>query len=116
MTIVTLLLAGMLGVALRWGVGLMAAGTSFPVGTLVVNALGGFLMGWLQGQPALSANMKLVLGVGFLGAFTTYSAYSWDTLKLWQAGQWWLAGINVILNNIFALGLCGLGYSLASSN
>lgn len=116
MTTVTLLLAGMAGVALRWGVNLLTPAYPFPIATLVVNGLGGLAMGWIQAQPGIADHVKVVLGVGLLGAFTTFSAYSWETLKLWQAGQVGLALLNVLANNIVALGLCGLGFTMASSN
>lgn len=116
MTTVTVLLAGVAGVGLRWAVSLLTPAYPFPIATLVVNGLGGFAMGWIQAQPGFPDHVKIVLGVGLLGAFTTFSAYSWETLKLWQAGEVGLALLNVLANNIIALGLCWLGFTLASSN
>ena len=110
MVAIAILSAAAVGAALRWGLQTAFAAMMFPAATLIVNAMGGFLMGFLQAQTHLSPNVKVVLGVGFLGALTTFSAYSWETFKLLQSGQFGWAMLNVVGNNVLALGLCGLGY------
>lgn len=84
---------GALGAGARYlasGAALAWLGAAFPWGTLVVNLAGGLLMGVLAGSLArLSAGepWRLFLGVGVLGGFTTFSAFSLDTVTLVQRGQ-----------------------------
>ncbi|MFQ6370945.1 fluoride efflux transporter CrcB [Shewanella sp. YIC-542] len=80
-------------------------GTGFPFGTLVVNVLGSFMMGtvFALGQVShISPEIKALIGVGLLGALTTFSTFSNETLLLIQAGEWLKAFLNVVLN----LGIC----------
>jgi CrcB protein len=71
------------------------AGAEFPWATMAVNVLGslalGFLMAWLQTR-APSAHVRELIGVGFLGSFTTFSTYSYETVALVRAGEVWRAG------------------------
>ncbi|MBA4782361.1 MAG: fluoride efflux transporter CrcB [Rhizobiales bacterium] len=90
-------LGGAVGAASRHLVGLVALralGPGFPVGTLVVNILGSFLMGLLiailarKGAAITSATeWRLFLATGVLGGFTTFSAFSLDAVLLWQRGE-----------------------------
>lgn len=70
-------------------------GGFFPWGTFVVNALGSFLLGfsliWLQSTLA-SAEMRTMVTIGFLGSFTTFSTFSYETLAMLRDGEWWRAG------------------------
>jgi CrcB protein len=84
-------LGGAIGSVARYATVLVAArvfGTGFPVGTLLVNVLGSFAMGlafvYLSEREMLRHAPLLM--VGFLGGFTTFSAFSLDALKLWDAG------------------------------
>jgi len=75
------------------------AGPVFPWGTLVVNVLGSFLLGLLM-QLALSTELvspdvRVVLGVGFLGGFTTYSSFNYETLRLLEERSWAFACGNI---------------------
>ncbi len=64
-----------------------AAGTGWPWSTLSVNVIGGFLMGVLAGRVADSGDpVRLLLGVGFLGGFTTFSAFSLESVEMIQRG------------------------------
>ena len=64
----------------------------FPTGTLAVNVIGslaiGFLAGALAGRVVTGAAIRLLVMAGFLGAFTTFSAFSYESIQLWQAGRW----------------------------
>jgi CrcB protein len=86
--------AGGIGTALRYGVGLAAArslGGALPYGTLLVNIVGSFALAVvaeaMAGRTLLGVEARLVLGVGLLGGFTTYSSFNLETLRLAQAGQ-----------------------------
>lgn len=111
---------GAVGAAARYGVyaWMAAVGrTAFPWGTLLVNTGGSLLAGVLlvmltQGHPA-QVGARLFLVVGFLGAFTTFSAFSVDTLLLAQAGHWRAALVNVLCNVVLAIAGCVAGALLA---
>jgi CrcB protein len=88
MNTLLVMLGGAVGAALRYqigGVTMRALGPAFPWGTLLVNLIGGLLMGLLAVRgPGETA--RLLLGVGVLGGFTTFSAFSLDTITLIQRG------------------------------
>lgn len=81
-------LGGAIGTALRYGVGrwaIVALGPGFPFGTFAVNIIGGFLMGLLAGWLARISSgeeLRLLLGVGVLGGFTTFSAFSLEIYNM----------------------------------
>ena len=88
----------------------------FPFATLAVNAVGSLLMGLLAGwlvrnSGAGSEQMRLLLGVGLLGGFTTFSAFSLEMVLMIQRGQFLFATLYAILS--FALGLTGMMAGLA---
>lgn len=92
-----------LGGALRHGVNVAAArlfGYGFPLGTLIVNVAGSFLMGVLAGyfafRPGLSQHMRLFLTTGILGGFTTFSAFSLDAALLIERHSYALAAGYVV--------------------
>lgn len=99
-----------LGGAMRHSVNRFAAylfGVAFPFGTLTVNIVGSFLMGVLAGYFAfrgeLSQEVRLFLTTGALGGFTTFSAFSLDTISLWERGQWMAAVIYVVASLVLAI-------------
>jgi len=83
------------------------AGRGFPYGTLVVNVLGSFLLGLLLTMGGrhfpVSPDLRLGLAVGFLGGFTTFSTFSYQTLMLLEEGSYWSAGANILLNVMLCL-------------
>jgi CrcB protein len=89
-------LGGALGSVLRWLLGNWVhsalPATKFPWGTFAVNALGSFAIGALLGvtleRASVSPAARLLLVTGVLGGFTTFSAYSYETLQLARGGQW----------------------------
>jgi len=118
--IIAIMLGGAFGAVSRYGVSqLMAAafGRSFPYGTLTVNVLGSFLMGYLSIYLMNKANLdpmvRMTLLVGFLGAFTTFSTFSMDTLNLLQSGFITKAFLNILLNVTCSLTAVWVGVILA---
>ena len=91
-----------IGGALRHGVNVGSArlfGTGFPVGTLIVNVVGSFIMGLLAGyflmRPGIGQHTRLLLTTGILGGFTTFSAFSLDAALLIERHAYWLAAAYV---------------------
>lgn len=76
---------------------------AFPYGTLAVNILGSFAIGLLAGMEGLSANARLFLMVGICGGFTTFSAFSLQTLDLLRDGLLLRAGGNILLSVLLCL-------------
>lgn len=114
------MVGGAIGSGARFGVALALRGASgFPLATLLVNALGGFAMGaifgYAQSREGFPEALRLGLTTGILGGFTTYSAFSIETVLLWRNGQAGLALLNVGGNLVLSLGLCALGYWLTRS-
>lgn len=112
--------AGAAGAVSRYGVGLWAQrllGHNFAYGTLAVNILGCLLLGLvleLESQTQwIGTSVRLFVAVGFLGAFTTFSTFGFETLKFMQAGDHHLALVNVAANLLLGVLAVWLGWMLA---
>ena len=92
-------------------------GNFLPYGTLIVNVLGSLALGWLAtvflARPEINIALRLGIAVGFLGAFTTFSAFSFESVQLILNGAIWRAALNVAANTVVCLGMCYLGMQLA---
>ncbi|OZC03472.1 fluoride efflux transporter CrcB [Rubricoccus marinus] len=108
-------LGGALGALARWGAALGMArwlGTNAPWGTWSVNLAGCFLIGLALPLLHETHPQRALAVVGFLGAFTTFSTYTADTLVLWEAGRTGLAFANAAGSVVAGLVACGLGLAL----
>ena len=111
-------LGGALGAALRYVVSEWVSVDSFPYATLSINLVGSFLLGVMAvglAQNLLSANLALLLGTGILGAFTTMSTFSVETVQMFEQGQGSSAIIYVALTMAFGPILALLGWKLGES-
>lgn len=86
----------------------------FPWATLLVNASGSFLMGLffvliLNKYVMYTPQLRLFLLVGFLGGYTTFSSFSFDTWYLFESGEWMAGLANIVLNIVLCLSLTWLG-------
>ena len=119
MTFLSVALGGAIGASARFAVNLAAArlfGMGFPVGTLCVNVLGSFAMGVLAVLLLDRASpLAPFLLTDVLGGFTTFSAFSLDTLMLWERGQPGLALVYVILSVAASLLAVFAGLALGRS-
>ncbi|RMI03600.1 MAG: fluoride efflux transporter CrcB [Calditrichaeota bacterium] len=106
---------GFAGAILRyWISGWVYAFTQsdFPIGTLVVNAAGSFLLGLFMGyseQLILSPTLKAMITIGLLGAFTTFSTFSYETVMLLRVGAPMKAFLNIVLSILLGLTLAFVG-------
>jgi len=107
---------GAIGAGARFLVGGAASrafGSAFPLGTLGVNIIGGLLMGVLAARLAGIEHWRLFLGVGVLGGFTTFSAFSLETFSMIQRGQTGLAISYAMLSVVGSVGALALGLTVA---
>ncbi|MDH5784742.1 MAG: fluoride efflux transporter CrcB [Chromatiales bacterium] len=107
---------GAVGALLRfWGANWVYAlmGRGFPYGTLAVNLFGSLLMGfcyvWLVERASLGPEWRALLMVGFLGAFTTFSTFSIETLNLIEGGAVFKAVLNMVLSVVLCVTAAWLG-------
>jgi CrcB protein len=109
-------LGGALGSVLRYLVTMAAVtwmGPTFPWGTLAVNLIGSFLIGLVQSLAVeslvISEEARLFLATGVMGGLTTYSAFSYETVRLAETGAWTYAWANILFTTTACLALCLLG-------
>ena len=92
-------------------------GRGFPYGTIIVNIFGSLVMGILYvlivEKMEISAEWRAALIVGLLGAFTTFSAFSLETIHLLEASEFSKAGLNIFLSVSLCISACWLGMILA---
>ena len=107
---------GAIGALLRYWTSLAVhsrLGSGFPYGTLIVNVLGSLLMGflyiWLIERIAAGATLRAFLLIGVLGAFTTFSTFSMETLNLVEGGQLGKALLNVVVSVTVCMIAAALG-------
>ncbi|WP_040417705.1 fluoride efflux transporter CrcB [Desulfonatronospira thiodismutans] len=117
--ILLLALAGAFGTLLRYWLSVAMhslLGPGFPWGTWTVNILGCFLFGliWImiQERGILPAHLRIIVLVGFMGAFTTFSTYIFECSALVQDTQWLKLGLNLLGQNILGFFALYLGFIL----
>jgi CrcB protein len=115
-------LGGFVGTLFRyWLSGLIAKryGETFPLGTLAVNAIGCFIIGFLfyffYDRSLTTPTARTVVLIGVIGGFTTFSSYGLQIFTLLRDGEVFLALVNVIASNVLGLALVWLGYVLAKA-
>jgi CrcB protein len=115
--LVLIAIAGAAGALTRYGVGSAVGVRTFPWATLAINVVGSFLLGFLlQAAPGrLSDDVRLALGVGFLGAFTTFSTFSYETVTMLRDGRTGVALAYVAASVVVGIGAAALGYRLGAS-
>ena len=124
MTYLWIGLGSALGGMARYGCSGLAAryiGAAFPWGTLIVNVAGSLIIGFLatlavtDGRLLVSPDARAFLMIGVCGGFTTFSAFSIETLDLARDGDWLWAGANVVLSVVLCLLAVWLGYMGATA-
>ena len=107
------------GANARWILSRYAAkviGPVFPYGTLFINVAGSFIVGffmiWASERVLLDPRWRLLVVVGFCGAFTTFSSFAFETMAYFEQGQWLLMTTNFFANNVFCLAAALAGMAL----
>lgn len=119
--IASLMIGGSLGALSRWGLhywidAKWGVNTHFPWGILIVNVSGCFLFGWLfalfENREWFSDSLQLAVFTGFLGSFTTFSTFGWNTLELIRFGHIGMALANVVVSVVAGLLAVWAGFLL----
>ncbi len=112
--------AAIVGANLRYLLSRLALkefGPVFPYGTLVINILGSFIVGffviWTTERVLLDPRWRLLVAVGFCGSFTTFSSYAFESMAFFEHGQWGLMLANIFSNNLLCLAGALAGMALA---
>jgi CrcB protein len=112
--------AAIVGANLRYLISRLAArefGPVFPYGTLAINIVGSFIVGffviWTSERVLVDPRWRLLVVIGFCGSFTTFSSYAFETMSYFEQGQWALMVTNVLGNNLLCLGGALAGMALA---
>lgn len=115
-------LGGFVGTLCRYWLSDLIAkryGETFPLGTLAVNAIGCFVIGFLfyffYDRSLSTPTARTVVLIGVIGGFTTFSSYGLQTFTLLRDGEVFLALVNVLASNVLGLALVWLGYVLAKA-
>ena len=118
--ILVISIGAILGANARWIISRYAArvlGPTFPYGTLFINVTGSFVVGffmiWATERVLLDPRWRLLIVVGFCGAFTTFSSFAFETMAYFEQGQWLLMFTNFASNNLLCLGAALAGMALA---
>lgn len=113
-------IAAIVGANLRYLLSRVAArelGPVFPYGTLFINIVGSFIVGffliWTTERVLIDPRWRLLIVIGFCGSFTTFSSYAFETMAYFDHGQWGLMALNILSNNVLCLGGALAGMALA---
>jgi fluoride exporter len=118
--ILVISIGAIVGANARWLISRYLArviGPVFPYGTLLINVAGSFIVGfymiWATERVLADPRWRLLIVVGFCGAFTTFSSFAFETMAYLEQGQWTLMLINFVANNLLCLGAAMAGMALA---
>ncbi len=112
-------LGGAAGTLLRYvvsGIGDRFSDGVFPLGTLIVNLSGAFIIGFLWGffeESNIPSSFRAPIFIGIIGGYTTFSTFALESFNLIRGGEYKIALINILASNIFGIGLVFIGFILA---
>jgi CrcB protein len=90
---------------------------AFPYGTLIINITGsmvlGFFLIWTSERVLADPRWRLMIAIGFCGAYTTFSSYAFETMYYFEQGHWLLFAANIVANNVLCLAAVLAGAALA---
>ena len=113
-------LGGIVGACARYMLARAVAkymGNEFPYGTLLINVSGslilGFFMIWSSERALVDQRIRLMVAIGFCGAYTTFSSYAFESFAYFEQGHWELFAANVLANNVLCLAAVIAGAAVA---
>jgi CrcB protein len=119
-TVLLISLGAILGANLRYFVAQYVtklAGSGFPLGTMAINITASFFLGffliWTSERVLADPRWRMLIATGFCATYSTYSSYAFETFALFEKGQFWLAGVNVLATNAVCFVAVALGAALA---
>lgn len=118
-TVLWISLGAVVGANLRYFISQAFARMSphFPLGTLIVNVSGSFLLGlfmvWTSERVPVDPRLRVFVAVGLCGGYTTYSSFAFETLALFERGQWAASAWNILATNVLCLAGVLSGAALA---
>jgi CrcB protein len=117
MNILFVIIGGGVGALLRYVTGLLCVrffGAGLPIGTILVNLVGCFLIGvsmaLAERGTMLTPTVRLFFVTGFLGGFTTFSTYAWESVHALRSASFATAAMHVLVSNIAGIGLAFVGF------
>ncbi len=117
--LVLMAIAGSLGTLSRYCLTVFVqrlCGPGFPWGTFVVNVSGCLVFGFVwtlsEEWQAISENSRLIILTGFIGAFTTFSTFAFDTAEMFAHADWWRGAMNLVLSNVVGIAAVFLGFAI----
>ena len=118
--ILSVAIGGSVGAVARYLINISPLATvlaKFPLPTFIINIVGSFLIGFLMivfaDKYVVNENIRMAVIVGFLGAFTTFSTFAFDTGQMMREGHWAAAAANLLANNVLGIGAFLLGLAIA---
>lgn len=106
-------LGGVVGALLRYYTSELVARETFPVGTLTVNVVGSFVLGLVTVLDSGNA-ILLFVGTGACGSYTTFSSFSFDTVRLWEGDEQWYAVAFAAVNLVGSIAAIGAAWVLST--
>jgi fluoride exporter len=121
-TVLLISIGAILGANLRYFVAqyvAVRAGSSFPLGTLIINISASFILGffliWTSERVLADPRWRIFIAIGFSATYSTYSSYAFETFALFERGEFWMALLNVLVTNVICFLAVALGAALARS-
>ena len=109
--------AGAAGALARYGIGNAVGVRTFPWATLAINVVGSFLLGLLlqAATGRLDDDLRVALAVGFLGAFTTFSTFGYETVAMLRDGRAAAAALYVVASVVVGVGAAAVGWRVGAA-
>jgi fluoride exporter len=119
--LISVMLGGFLGALTRYGIGeWIQTNKGFPLGTLLINLLGCFFLGWfltfITNRKNIKPELTLLIGTGFIGSFTTFSTFSVETILLFQNGETAYGVLYILISIILGVLMAYFGLKFAVVN
>jgi CrcB protein len=106
---------GGVGAVMRYAISLLIKSSGFPMATFFINVVGSFILGMVMASTLNEADpapFKLLLATGLCGGFTTFSAFAYENVSLFQAGKYEVAFLYILLSVVLCIGAAWIGFKI----